>query len=396
MSSDERNVHRRPGPETGTTRATGVTSASPRTNPINMALAELQGELSLHDSTSPAVPPASPPAAQPVPFAAASSPVPIEAQDEGGHWDPRPAPAEGLTSRVGFMLVAPALLSLIFGLIGAWAYQALFASQPPAPSKPAEGSPAVAESTKGIGPDRPTTPTNASAADLEPLKRQLDALTERLENLQKRFEQQPEFAPLSDVSRLRRQFDGLSKSTEGGSSVAKDVGTLTGRVDHLESAQKLLQDNLAAVRADTEKLATLAQAKIPRAGGTNVDNERRDTSKPIVEEAPTLDVQLSQGASLFKQGKFSDASTLFNQLVKTNPDDARVWYYAALSHGFATNEWAGEPLRLVEKGVERERAGTPPASDIDLAFQGLDESAKGKGDNGKKWLEFYRQRARSR
>ncbi|MHC5542785.1 hypothetical protein ACYOEI_31555, partial [Singulisphaera rosea] len=210
------------------------------------------------------------------------------------------------------------------------------------------------------------------------------------------FEQQPEFAPLAEVSRLRRQFDGLPKSGDGGSStVAKDVGALTGRVDGLEAAQKLLRDNLATVRADTEKLATI-QAKMPRAGGTNVDNDRRDTSKPVVEEAPSLDVLLSQGASLFKQGKFSESSTLFNQLVKSHPDDARVWYYAALSNGFATNQWVGEPVRLVEQGVERERLGTPPASDIDLAFRGLDENAKGTSDNGKKWLEFYRQRARSR
>jgi len=71
----------------------------------------------------------------------------------------------------------------------------------------------------------------------------------------------------------------------------------------------------------------------------------------------------------------------------TDPDDARVWYYAALAHGFATKQWNEDGAgRLVEKGIERERAGTPPKPVIDETFKGLTSAT------GKDWLAGYRQR----
>jgi hypothetical protein len=41
----------------------------------------------------------------------------------------------------------------------------------------------------------------------------------------------------------------------------------------------------------------------------------------------------------------------------------------------------------VKKGIERERAGTPPADQIDAAFSILTP------DTGKDWLATYRKRA---
>ena len=69
------------------------------------------------------------------------------------------------------------------------------------------------------------------------------------------------------------------------------------------------------------------------------------------------------------------------------PDDARVWYFTALANGLATKQWTGETEELVARGVEREKAGTPPAADIDAAFSDLTRA------NGKDWLAYYRRRA---
>jgi len=101
------------------------------------------------------------------------------------------------------------------------------------------------------------------------------------------------------------------------------------------------------------------------------------------------DAKLSQGIELFKQGKYNDAYAYFEKLKQTHPDDARVWYYAALSSGISTRKWVedSEARRLVLKGVEREKAGTPPAPEIDAAFRDLTKMT------GKEWLEYYRKDA---
>jgi len=75
-------------------------------------------------------------------------------------------------------------------------------------------------------------------------------------------------------------------------------------------------------------------------------------------------------------------------LLQTQPEDARVWYYAALSYGLATRDWGRATEMMVEEGVSREKAGRPPKPEIDAALTGLTK------ETGKEWLDFYRQRAR--
>jgi hypothetical protein len=98
---------------------------------------------------------------------------------------------------------------------------------------------------------------------------------------------------------------------------------------------------------------------------------------------------LTAGARFMDQRKFADALKAFEELQKTHGDDARVWYFSALARGFSTNDWRGETERLVEKGIERERLGTPNKAKIDSSFSSL------KKETGKEWLAAYRQRARA-
>ncbi len=75
------------------------------------------------------------------------------------------------------------------------------------------------------------------------------------------------------------------------------------------------------------------------------------------------------------------------QLPACNQDDARVWYYAALSYGLGSNDWSRITQSMVEEGLSREKAGKPPKSTIDSALAGLTK------ETGKDWLDFYRRRA---
>ena len=93
---------------------------------------------------------------------------------------------------------------------------------------------------------------------------------------------------------------------------------------------------------------------------------------------------LSAAADLFRAGKYKEARDAFDKLEISNPDDARVWYYAALSYGFSTKDWTDGAVRLVEKGIAREEAGTPRTAEIDAEFKDLTPP------NGKDWLSAYR------
>jgi hypothetical protein len=96
---------------------------------------------------------------------------------------------------------------------------------------------------------------------------------------------------------------------------------------------------------------------------------------------------LTPGVEQFEKKQYKEAFESFSNLAQTKPEDARVWYYAALARGFATADWKGETERLVMRGVEREKAGSPPKPEIDATFRGLTH------ETGKDWLNFYRRRA---
>src|SRR5205807_1199574 len=71
------------------------------------------------------------------------------------------------------------------------------------------------------------------------------------------------------------------------------------------------------------------------------------TASDAGSSSPRDEGAIDRGIALFKAGQFREASDAFRRLTGTDPDDARVWYYAALSHGIATNQWVGEAVRLV-------------------------------------------------
>ncbi len=96
---------------------------------------------------------------------------------------------------------------------------------------------------------------------------------------------------------------------------------------------------------------------------------------------------LRAGVELFHEKSYDQASEVCAGLIKTQPDDARVWYYAVLSRGLATRDWKGETEWLVTQGVAREKAGKPDKPRIDAAFADLTP------ETGHDWLAFYRRRA---
>ena len=230
--------------------------------------------------------------------------------------------------------------------------------------------------------------TDTKAETINAILTRIAQLAEKTESLNTRLDQvevrKPE--PPAELAELRAELGRLSATAGDLAVVPGEVRQVDDRVKNLSATLKNVHDELAALRARTEKLAASAAAPVVH------DSDRAVTLAAAEEASSTphdLATELQGGMKLLRRNRFKEALGVFNRLELTNPDDARVWYYAALSLGFATNQWTGGTLQLVEKGIERERAGTPSVNTIDAAFSDLPPTL------GRDWLAEYRRRAAS-
>jgi len=244
------------------------------------------------------------------------------------------------------------------------------------------GAPALPRLTQLLETDTKAETINAILTRIAQLAEKTESLNARLDQVEVR---KPE--PPAELAELRAELGRLSATAGELAPLPGEVRQVDDRVKNLSATLKNVHDEMAALRARTEKLAA------PVAAPAAHDSDRAVTLA-AAEDAPAtphdLATELQGGIKLLRRNRFKEALGVFNRLELTNPDDARVWYYAALSLGFATNQWTGGTLQLVEKGIERERAGTPSTSTIDAAFSDLPPAL------GRDWLAEYRRRAASK
>jgi hypothetical protein len=195
-----------------------------------------------------------------------------------------------------------------------------------------------------------------TTTDLEPLNHRLTAL----EDLR------------GKVQGLDSRINPLPLKLEDDS---RKITTMMADIDGVRRQVASLQTELTT-KLKAEKSAVKRDTMLPE-----TSHERAREIEPRRKEL------LQLGIELFGQKKYDNASETFDTLTRTEPHDARVWYFAALSRGFATGDWKGQTEKLVTEGVEREKAGTPEKSKIDSAFADL------TAETGKDWLAFYRRRA---
>jgi hypothetical protein len=221
----------------------------------------------------------------------------------------------------------------------------------------------------------------ATAEDVDMLKTQIMDLTERVATLNARADR---------MSRLKDEMPTLIQSLqiEMGDLAHKlaDLAPLPAKVRDHENRLATLTQELHRLRSlidsvtscDGHRLATSLVA----AGS---EGARAGASGPALTESPEINL----GIHLLEQGQYPSARTLFERLQRLQPGDARVWYFGALAVGLASGDWNDQARELAEKGLERERAGTPPTAQIDRA---LDTPTPLKGEP---WLNALRQRSLS-
>jgi len=300
---------------------------------------------------------------------AATLPNPIRSHEPEAS---RESPARSMKDHV-----LTAVLALVFGTIGAYAFHRY------------QGEP-----TPPAADDRPDEAADKGPSTLE-LNDQIARLTDRLDGVSKQLKAMPEPEPPAGLSDLQVRVAEVSKGTEEIPSLREEIKRLDSRIDNMTETIALVRHDLNAIPAHNGTIRTTsAEPGAPRRAGTETRRpetpERRDALKPVSEKLAPSEV-LAQAIALFDRREYKGASEIFSKLEQTNPDDARVWYYAALAHGLGTDQWAANGAgRLVEKGIEREKAGTPPPSVIDDTFKNLTSAT------GKDWLASYRNRVNTR
>ncbi|QDV34318.1 hypothetical protein [Tautonia plasticadhaerens] len=368
-------------------------------------------------------------------------------RDRGGGG--REAGGGGSGGSVSVMnLAITAALALIFGLLGAWAYGAFLGGSSGSGGAQAEGEgegPGSAEDAEpGGSGDRGTSmagdpsqdrPEGLPAGeqpgaygaggmgDSGSMARQqserIDQLAEQVARLREELSSRPDPASGSQVeqmatrlSEVSERLDAIEGDAQGVEGLAQQLQQRSDRLDEMSDLLDQVESRLTTIsdRVDAAApgggLGGGAGGLIggglgspgdegggaPEAGptsdaGPDDSTNLRRVLRPGAGEDDEDESALEQGIRQFRSDQFSAARDTFFELLEQEPDDARVWYFAALARGKATGDWKGETERLVLQGVELERAGSPPRVAIDAAFSGLAERQGGE------WLRFYRRRA---
>src|SRR5206468_1960107 len=137
---------------------------------------------------------------------------------------------------------------------------------------------------------------------------------------------------------------------------------------------------------DRQVNPTGAGRPLPSIGGNQASTGEGDGSQPppAGEKGESMDPARESAVSLFQEKRYGEAYAVLRKLLQSQPDDARLWYYAALSYGLSKGDWGRITQSMVDEGIAREKAGKPPKPEIDADLAGLSK------ETGKEWLDFYR------
>jgi hypothetical protein len=311
-------------------------------------------------------------------------------------------------------LIPTALVALVFGVAGAYVFER-FLARPGDPNatrvagRPEAGTVATEPAAADARPTS-TAPVPALATDERPAGRPMDLgeLTtrvdrngDRIERVEKQVAERKEDTP-PEVSALQVRIADLTEATNNLAAMPSKIERLDNRVSELSRMLDSVRDDVASLQTRVSPPITASSRATVRTARDLPAVEPPPASTvtspaPIPDHRGRVDARtdnpepfISRGAALFRRGRYKEAFGLFSQIGLDHPEDARVWYYAALSNGFSTNNWTNGTVDLVEKGIAREEAGTPRSPTIDAEFRDLTSA------NGKDWLAAYRKRVKPR
>ncbi len=202
----------------------------------------------------------------------------------------------------------------------------------------------------------------------------------------------PSRRPLPIWHRSSRRSPGLNALSQQVEAIGKKLDPLPGQLAQSEQKLTELDGKLEELHKEMSTAGNRRPASPHRedsAGRASAPSSGEGTqgAPSTSEKGESGESSYESGVSRFRDKQYQQAYDVFRKLLQSQPDDARVWYYAALSYGLATRDWSRVTEVMAEEGVAREKAGKPPKDKIDSAFAGLTK------ETGKEWLDFYRHRA---
>ncbi len=324
-----------------------------------------------------------------------------EAQDrarreDDGHDDKSHGKADPQRSRPSKLksLLTTAVVALICGVIGAAGYSHFFGPKPAddsaAKNKPdSKSSQAASEKKKSSfsgtesvmesnSRGASSIPGFTASDDADTLKKQIADLMERVDGLSARIDRmsRPKDETPPVLHTMQIKMGELARLMDDVSSLPAKVRHYDNRVESLQEEIKTLRSRIESITSDRSEGSNTKPATPNPSGAASAASKNQSAS-------PTMEL----GVTLLERGQYASAREIFMRLELAQPRDARVWYFGALAAGLTTGKWDGEAKQFVEKGIERERAGTPSTAEIDAAL------ATRKPIRGEPWLNSLRRKA---
>jgi len=341
------------------------------------------------------LPPVAPAAAIPPRSAGVATLAPAKATPAGPY---RPSPFRGILTA---LLAGGGLIGIGVG-VGSTLPKPAPAETPPASTASPAGT------TTGTSPaakDAKPEPADSAgfASQFERVGAEVAGLARRLDDLQKSVAAmpKPEPAPAVDLKPIEEKIADLAKRVDAAGApdlkgieekvqkATAEKADLAARLDAIVAQNSGFEKTLAAVNTEVATLRTKVQEPSeskPKPDPAPATGAASDGSN-AGSASPEAEAEFARAVDLYKKNQFAQAKEAFAKLQGTSARDARVWYYSALTNGFTTNQWLGETERLVTRGIELEKSGSPDAAKINAAFADLGPPA------AKTWLDAYRARA---
>jgi TolA-binding protein len=274
---------------------------------------------------------------------------------------------------VVLVVIAGNIVFFLGGGLAGWAAARKGAARTEPPATAATNSP-LSEVVRAIDAKASKSAVDALTSRIGEVQLELGTLGRELARLENRLNARANAPPAPpDLAPLRTRIDDLVEESQRLSPLPATFESLRQRVDALDKGLNALRTDVAAVPKQLNaSLNALKDAMVSRSAPDQV--------------SPT-DLARDLGAALFRDGKYPASREVFRTLVQSYPNDARLWYLAALANGLTSGDWTGETEGLVRRGLACEQRGSPKRSDIDAQFSTLTK------EQGKDWLEEWRKRA---
>ena len=274
---------------------------------------------------------------------------------------------------VVLVVIAGNIVFFLAGGLAGWAAARRGAARTEPPATAATNS-ALGEVVRAIDAKASKSALDAFSSRIGEVQSELGTLGRELARLEDRLNARTSAPPAPlDLAPLRTRIDDLVEESQRLSPLPATFQSLRQRVDALDKGLNALRTEVAAVPKQLDaSLKTLKDAIV-------------SSSAPA--QVSPADIARDLGASLFREGKYPAAREVFLNLVQNYPNDARLWYFAALANGVTSGAWTGETEVMVRRGLACEQRGRPKRSDIDAQFSTLTK------ETGKDWLAEWRKSA---